>query len=101
VTPSAHLLTPLAGAAVRAPVLLSWTPVPGASYYNVQLYHGRKVLSAWPVSASFELRGNWRYRGDRHRLTPGRYRWYVWPGFGARAHPRYGRPVGSGTFVVR
>jgi hypothetical protein len=25
------------------------------------------------------------------RLTPGRYHWYVWPGFGKRSDRRYGR----------
>ncbi len=101
VTPSAHLLAPAAGAAVRVPVMLTWTPVPGASYYNVQLYRRGKILSTWPRRAGLELTARWTYRGDRHRLAPGRYRWYVWPGFGPRDRARYGAEIGSGTFVVR
>jgi hypothetical protein len=27
------------------------------------------------------------------RLTPGRYDWYVWPGFGRRAAERYGHLI--------
>jgi hypothetical protein len=101
VTPSPHLLSPVAGAAVSAPVMLTWTPVQGASYYNVQLYRGGKILSMWPKRASLTLAATWSYRGHRHRLSPGRYHWYVWPGFGPRAKARYGAAVGSGTFVVR
>jgi hypothetical protein len=28
------------------------------------------------------------------------YRWYVWPGFGRISAARYGRLLGSSTFVV-
>jgi hypothetical protein len=101
VTPSARLLTPTAGAAVSAPVKLTWTAVPGATYYNVQLYRGSKILSSWPAHASLKLTPTWSYYGRRHWLSPGRYRWYVWPGFGSRTRARYGAEIGSGTFVVR
>jgi hypothetical protein len=101
VTPSAHLLSPAAGAAVSAPVMLTWTSVPGASYYNVQLYRGGKILSTWPRRTGLKLTARWTYHGHRHRLAPGRYRWYVWPGFGLRSRARYGAEIGSGTFVVR
>jgi hypothetical protein len=101
VTPSAHLLSPLAGAAVSAPVMLTWTSVPKASYYNVQLYRRGKILSTWPQRTGLKLAARWTYRGHRHRLSPGRYRWYVWPGFGPRFRARYGAEIGSGTFVVR
>ena len=55
--------------------MLSWTPVPGASYYNVQLYRGdpRKVLSLWPATASLQLKHTWRFEGRRYRLKPGKY----------------------------
>ena len=48
VTPGPRLLSPPSGAQISAPPLLRWTPVRRASYYNVQLYHGGKVLSEWP-----------------------------------------------------
>jgi hypothetical protein len=79
---------------------LDWTPVRGAAYYNVQLVRGRKVLSAWPAQSSFRLRRTWTYDGRRYRLRPGLYRWYVWPGFGRISAARYGRLLGSSTFVV-
>jgi hypothetical protein len=101
VTPVARLLTPAEGAAVSGAVKLAWTPVPGASYYNVQLYRGGKILTEWPRRADFRLPTSWRYSGGRHRLSPGRYRWYVWPGFGPLAKAHYGRVIGTGTFVVR
>jgi hypothetical protein len=94
------LLSPAPGAAVSAPPFLAWAPVKGASYYNVQLMRGRKVLSAWPERPSFRLRRTWLYQGRRYRLQPGTYRWYVWPAFKRRNGVRYGRLLGSSTFVV-
>lgn len=94
------LLSPTLGERVKAPPKLLWTPVKKADYYNVQLVRGRKVLSAWPAKPSLRLRRTWVYQGRRHRLRPGVYRWYVWPGFGRIAKARYGRLLGSSTFVV-
>jgi hypothetical protein len=100
--PSQRLLAPIDGARVTSPPTLSWTPVRGATYYNVQLYRGgsTKVLSIWPAHASLQLRRKWRFEGRRYKLKPGRYRWYVWPGFGKRRAARYGPRIGSGTFVM-
>lgn len=100
VTPGERLLTPAAGAHVTTPPTLIWTAVPRATYYNVQLYHDGKVLSAWPKTAHLRLARSWRYAGHTHRLRAGRYRWYVWPGLGKRSADRYGKEVGTGTFVV-
>jgi hypothetical protein len=100
-TPGQRLLAPSTNAHLTTPALLRWTAVRGASYYNVQLYRrAGKVLSAWPTHASLHLRGAWRFAGREYRLNPGRYRWYVWPGFGRRAGARYGRLIGVATFVV-
>jgi hypothetical protein len=73
--------------------VLRWRAVRRASYYNVQVWRGsrRKVVTAWPRGTSYRVR----------RLRPGRYTWYVYPGFGGRAAARYGRLLGTGTFVVR
>jgi len=100
VTPDARLLGPARNAHVTAPPTLSWTAAPNATYYNVQLFRGRKVLSVWPVNATLQLRRTWRFEGRRYRLKPGRYRWYVWPGLGKRKAGRYGHMIGTGTFVV-
>jgi hypothetical protein len=95
------LLSPTPGATVkRPPPFLDWIPVKRASYYNLQIVRGRKVLSAWPAQSSFRLRRTWSYNGRRYRLSPGVYRWYVWPGYGRISASRYGRLLGSSTFVV-
>jgi hypothetical protein len=95
------LTRPAVGARVTAPPLLAWRSVPRATYYNVQLYrNGRKILTAWPSSTSFRLQRSWKYGGRTYRLSPGVYRWYVWPGFGARSATRYGKLLGTRTFVV-
>ena len=101
-TPAERLLSPTANAHVAAPPMLTWTAVPGATYYNVQLFRAdpTKVLSIWPKHAGLQLHRTWRFDGRRYRLKPGKYRWYVWPGFGRRSAGRYGHMVGSGTFVV-
>jgi hypothetical protein len=106
VTPTAdastkHLLSPGAGSSLSRPPLLRWRRVARASYYNVQLFrNGRKILSAWPTKPQYQLRSRWRYRGQRHRLVHGTYRWLLWAGYGHRSQHRYGRLLGSRTFVV-
>jgi hypothetical protein len=98
--PRAPLYRPAAGAKVSAPPLLAWGPAPRASYYNVQLWRGRKIFSAWPSRTRLQLTRSWTYRGLAHHLTAGRYRWYVWPGYGRRSAKRYGRLIGASSFVV-
>lgn len=98
----APLREPPAGAVVGKPPRLAWRPVGRARFYNVQLFRkGVKILTLWPTSASLQLGSKWRYGGKLVRLVNGRYTWYVWPAFGTRAQPRYGRVLGASTFVVR
>jgi hypothetical protein len=95
------LTKPTAGARVTLPPLLAWRPVAKATYYNVQLYrNGQKILSIWPRTTSFHLQRSWRFDGRPYELTPGSYTWYVWPGFGARSVNRYGKLLGTRSFVV-
>jgi hypothetical protein len=95
------LRTPAEGARVAGAPRLAWWPDPKADYYNVQLFRsGRKILSLWPAATFLPLRETWTYGGRRHRLVPGLYRWYVFPGLGARAANRYGPLLGGGTFRV-
>ena len=101
VTATGALFSPLPGAVVAAPPTLTWAPVKRASYYNVLLMRGRKILSAWPASTSFRLPKAWTYKGRHYRMRPGVYRWYVWPGFGRVTAGRYGRLLGGSTFVYR
>jgi hypothetical protein len=82
------------------PPRLKWRRVKGASYYNVQLYRGtKKILSLWPTSTQVQLGLRWRFQGQLMRLTPARYDWYVWPGFGKRARHRYGRLIAHRHFT--
>lgn len=99
----AHLRFPRANAVVRArrPPLLRWTRVTRARYYNVQLHRGaRKILSVWPARPRYQLKRRWSYAGRRYRLTPGRYVWYVWPGYGRRSKAVYGDLLGRRPFRV-
>jgi hypothetical protein len=96
------LLSPLQGQKVKHPPLLRWSAIAGADYYNVQLFHGgRKVLSTWPVGTKLKLTSTWKYQGHRHTFSKGRYRWYVWPGYGPRKAAKYGKLVGGSSFVRR
>ena len=92
VKPGMRLLAPRpTRTQLATPPTLRWTEIPKASYYNVQLFRGSKILSAWPTHASFRLARRWRFGGRRHRLAPGRYHWYVWPGYGPQRKAHYGK----------
>jgi hypothetical protein len=105
VVPGPRVLAPRPGADLSAPPVLRWTRVRHTRYYNVQLFrvgrrHSVKLLSAWPRHARLRLGASWRYAGRRRTLVPGRYRWFVWPGFGAPAERRFGTLVGRGSFRI-
>lgn len=89
------------GKKLTRPPSLTWAKVAGASYYNVQLFHdGKKILSTWPVTTSLKLPSAWSFAGKKHRLVPGTYRWYVWPGYGPRQASKYGKRLGGSVFVI-
>ena len=95
------LVSPADGAKVSKAPKLVWVAASGASYYNVQLFRGSaKVLSAWPKTTSLALHKTWKYDGRRYRMGPGTYRWYVWPGIGAKAAAKYGPMLGTSSFTV-
>jgi hypothetical protein len=99
----ARLRFPRENAVISAsrPPILRWTRVRRARYYNVQLHRGaRKILSAWPTRPRYQLQRRWSYKGKLRRLTPGRYVWYVWPGYGRRSAARYGDLIGRRAFRV-
>ncbi len=99
-TPAAtSLLQGTVNVRVKSAPLLRWKRVRRARYYNLQVLRGhRKVLSVWPKRTRYQMRESWTFRGRRYRLARGRYRWYVWPGYGSRAARRYGKLVGKGSF---
>jgi hypothetical protein len=81
--------------------MLRWREIKAASYYNIQLFrHGKKILSAWPTRAHYQLRRVWTYRGHRHRLGSATYRWFLWGGYGRRSQHRYGHLLGKRTFTI-
>ena len=95
------LFAPLAGARVSAPPMLRWRVVPKAKFYNAQVYRsGRKILSVWPSQSRLKMTRSWRHEGRTFRLKPGVYTWYVWPGFGTLARPRFGKLLGQSSFRV-
>jgi hypothetical protein len=95
------LTSPKDGAHLRKAPKLVWVKNSEAAYYNVQLFRGNlKILSAWPVRSSFVLKTKWKYDARRYRLSPGLYRWYVWPGFGARKAVDYGEMLGFSSFQI-
>jgi hypothetical protein len=100
--PRRGLFSPAKGEHMTAPPRVTWSEIRGARYYNVQVFRGsRKILSAWPKTPAYDMKRQWRFRGTQFELNPGTYRVFVWPGFGPFAKQRYGRIVGSRTFVVR
>jgi hypothetical protein len=97
----AALFSPPARSVVSGPTMLAWRAVPKTSFYNVQVHrNGRKILSRWPSRARFGLRRSWQHEGRTFRLRPGVYTWYVWPGFGTLAKPRFGKLLGQSSFRV-
>lgn len=105
VRPGVRLLAPTPGTLLREAPILRWTRVLAARYYNVQLFRvigGRlhKVRSSWPAQPQLAIPSSWRYAGRARRLTPGLYRWYVWPGLGERSARRFGQLIGHASFTV-
>jgi hypothetical protein len=98
-TPASSSLSTTTQALV-APTI-SWQPVTGASYYNLVLWRGhRRILDLWPTSTRVILPGAWDYRGQRGSVSPGRYLWFAYPGFGPKTSAHYGTPVQHGVLIV-
>jgi hypothetical protein len=117
IIPAAKLYSPARGATVTSPPLLGWRKVPGASYYNLQVYFGvtgkamrrvasvevsgRKVLTAWPLQPHYRMKKSWTFKGKKRKLSAGHYRWYVYPGLGKRSANKYGPLVGQSDFYIK
>ncbi len=57
-----------------------WAPVPGATAYRVEFFRGSKlVFDATTKKPEVAVPQRWTFAGGRHSLTPGVYRWNVWP----------------------
>ena len=83
--PDAHLSWPSDAALDRDPEgqLLQRPALPG-------IEDPQRLAHACQLQAGSKT---WRFGGKRHRLAPGRYHWYVWPGYG----PQRGRPLRQGA----
>jgi hypothetical protein len=100
--PLGAMRSPPPGSTVTAPPRLGWRGTHGALLYNVQLFRdGKKILSAWPRSPHLKLLRRWRFGGAARTLEPGTYRWYVWPAFRKAHGVRFGKLIGSSSFVVK
>lgn len=100
--PQPPVFAPARGATLQAAPRAAWAAVEGARFYNAQLYRGRvKLLSTWVVEPRLRVPLTWTFEGRRHALADGGYRLYVWPAFGTRAKPRYGRLLGETAFRVK
>jgi hypothetical protein len=98
------LIAPKEGARLSSPPLLSWTAVRGAPFFNLQLYRLKgktreKVLSVFPMRPQYKLKKAWVFQGEKLKLEPGKYRWYLWPGKKGSGR-RYGKLLGSRDFVI-
>lgn len=100
--PVAGIFAPRDGAVVRRPPLVSWAPVKGAGFYNLQLWRGKaKVLTTWVRDPKLALRQRWTFDGKQRTLGNGNYKAYVWAALGTPAKPRYGKLLGQVGFVVK
>jgi hypothetical protein len=69
-----------APAAAPEPRRFAWAPVAGAIGYHVELFKGaNRVLEQETKEPVLEIGPSWQYEGRTNQLTPGSYRWYVWP----------------------
>lgn len=60
-------------------------PVESASGYRVEFFRGaRRIYVADTATSHLDLPASWKFRGRSERLSPGVYRWYVWPTHGDR-----------------
>lgn len=73
---------------------LRWTPEPGATHYNVQIFLGpRRVASAWTTDTHLTVAPRVIHQGRY-------YVWGVWPGFGAPRLGEFDEPIGRSVFGV-
>lgn len=91
----------LEGLATPPPRAFGWPEVATATAYRVSLFRGKtQVFSARSLQPRIELGASWLFRGRRERLTPGVYRWCVWPIHRTAKRERLGKPLVNSTLTV-
>ena len=77
----------------------AWAPVERASEYDVEIRrNGEVVYTATTSVPHVRVPAQWERGGLKLTLSPGAYRWYVWPVLGAGG--RRGAAVVATTFLI-
>jgi hypothetical protein len=88
--------------AAGGPRTFGWVPVDGVRHYHVAFFRGKeKIYENWPRGPRLVLQPEWTFKGRSYKLSPGRYRWVVRPGFGNRRTGRYGPAIVDASMLVR
>jgi hypothetical protein len=70
------------------PRRFAWASTLGASAYHVELFRGNtRVFAGDTKDSQIAVPADWTLNGRRHVLSPGEYRWYVWPIVGGKRAP--------------
>ena len=78
--PTAPLFAPDSGQHVVTAPPLAWDPVANATGYRLRVYrNGTLVFDSVTRELGATLGRHWRFRSHEVTLSPGTYRWYVWP----------------------
>lgn len=97
--PTGPLFAPDAGQRVVGRPQLTWDPIADVRGYRLSLFRGsRKILVLVSHEPKVILAGSWRFNGRRVDLTPGTYRWYVWPI--PQAEQQHVRLLKASSFVL-
>jgi hypothetical protein len=76
----------------------AWPPVKGAIAYQFELFRGaRRVFATRTEGPALDVPARWRLSGRWMALSPGQYKWYVWP---VRAGGRDGTATVRATLVI-
>src|SRR5262249_48549492 len=81
------------------PQTFAWVKVADAAGYRVALFESSgAILFRDTKTPRMIVPGTWRYGGKVHSLSPGHYRWYVWP-LDGRGQPST-RAIVSSALVI-
>lgn len=76
-----------------------WPAREGAKGYRVALFHdGGQIFERDVTATRLEIPSGWTYEGRSYELSPGTYRWVVWPLVGREK--RIGTAIVSAEYVA-
>lgn len=76
-----------------------WPAREGAKGYRVALFHdGGQIFERDVTATRLEMPSGWTYEGRSYELSPGTYRWVVWPLVGREK--RIGTAIVSAEYVA-